>query len=44
MLSRLIVEISNETVREGTTPGTKLIFDFNISFFTHARNLVKRYY
>jgi hypothetical protein len=35
----------DETVREGTVPGTKLIFDFDIVFFkTHAENLVTKYY
>jgi hypothetical protein len=35
----------DERAREYTVPDTKIIFDFNISFFkTHAGNLVKKYY
>jgi hypothetical protein len=35
----------DERVKEYTVPETRMIFDFNISFFkTHAGNLVKKYY
>jgi hypothetical protein len=34
-----------ERAREYTVPGTKMIYDFNISFFkSHAENLIKKYY